>query len=199
MWSESTRDQKKFTEPVALSSPEPIGFPLPRTAPGLGFDLLALRSRCKQHTTGDGKPDQDPARQDCRKMRTLLFCPLKLALRAGCSRQARTRSLDRPNAPDRPWDRKFRRAGGGFVHRARWLSASAYGLQARIRPTHAPCSAQPETYAARGCDSSPRNREKAALCEPAHCPQPRAERWTGWGEECGSRSKELRGAARVLT
>src|SRR5262245_16113625 len=35
-------DQKKFTEPVALSSPEPVGFPLPRTAPRPGFDLLVL-------------------------------------------------------------------------------------------------------------------------------------------------------------
>src|SRR5581483_7548755 len=43
--------EKKFTEPVALSSPEPAGFPLPRTALGLGFDLLALRARCKRHTT----------------------------------------------------------------------------------------------------------------------------------------------------
>jgi len=39
---------KKFTEPVALSSAEPTGFPLPRTASRLGLDLLALRARCKR-------------------------------------------------------------------------------------------------------------------------------------------------------
>ena len=43
---------KKFTEPVALSSAEPTGFPLPRTASRLGLDLLALRARCKGDNNG---------------------------------------------------------------------------------------------------------------------------------------------------
>ena len=44
------RRGKKFTEPVALSSPDPAGSPLPRTTLGLGFDLPALRARCNPHS-----------------------------------------------------------------------------------------------------------------------------------------------------
>ena len=38
--------------------------------------------------------------------------------------------------------KKIHRAGGAFVPRTCWLSASAYGPQARLRPTRAPCSVQ---------------------------------------------------------
>jgi hypothetical protein len=41
---------KKFAEPVSLSSTASADFPLAGTALGLGFDLLALRARRKQHT-----------------------------------------------------------------------------------------------------------------------------------------------------
>ena len=41
---------KKFAEPVSLSSTVSADLPLPGTAFGLGFDLLALRARRKQHT-----------------------------------------------------------------------------------------------------------------------------------------------------
>src|SRR6266542_3714291 len=41
---------KKFAEPVSLSSTASADLPLPGTALGLGFDLLALRARRKQHT-----------------------------------------------------------------------------------------------------------------------------------------------------
>jgi hypothetical protein len=41
---------KKFAEPISLSSPASADLPLPGTAFGLGFDLLALRARRKQHT-----------------------------------------------------------------------------------------------------------------------------------------------------
>ena len=43
---------KEFTEPVALSSTRPADLPLPRTAAGLSFDLLALRARCVEEATG---------------------------------------------------------------------------------------------------------------------------------------------------
>ena len=36
---------------MALSSTVPVGFPLSRTAPGSGFDLLALRARCKREAS----------------------------------------------------------------------------------------------------------------------------------------------------
>src|SRR5439155_3077860 len=42
-----SRTKKKFTEPVALSSPRPTDLPLARTTSRLGFDLLAPRARCK--------------------------------------------------------------------------------------------------------------------------------------------------------
>ena len=45
-------DQKKFTEPVALSSTRPADRPLPRRACELSFDLLALRARCKREPMG---------------------------------------------------------------------------------------------------------------------------------------------------
>jgi hypothetical protein len=41
---------QKFTEPVALSSTASVDLPLPGTALGCDFVLLALRARCKQHT-----------------------------------------------------------------------------------------------------------------------------------------------------
>ncbi len=40
--------EKKFTEPVALSSTRPTDLPLPRRAFRLSFGLLALRARCKE-------------------------------------------------------------------------------------------------------------------------------------------------------
>src|SRR3954463_12065491 len=49
--------QKKFTEPVALLSTSPGNFRLPPTALGSGFDLLALRARCKRKPTGPDRPD----------------------------------------------------------------------------------------------------------------------------------------------
>src|SRR5204863_8619659 len=41
---------KKFAEPVSLSSTTSADLPLPGTAFGTGFVLLALRARRKQHT-----------------------------------------------------------------------------------------------------------------------------------------------------
>jgi hypothetical protein len=46
---------KKFGEPVSLSSTASADLPLPGTAFGLGFDLLALRARRKQHTNACDK------------------------------------------------------------------------------------------------------------------------------------------------
>src|SRR5438270_12805606 len=46
---------KKFAEPVSLSSTASADLPLPGTAFGLGFDLLALRARRKQHTNASSK------------------------------------------------------------------------------------------------------------------------------------------------
>jgi hypothetical protein len=43
--------RKEFTEPVALSSTQPIDRPLPRRALRLDFDLVALRARCTWDAT----------------------------------------------------------------------------------------------------------------------------------------------------
>ena len=53
---------KKFTEPVALSSTFPVNLRLPPTALGSGFDLLALRARCKRELRGPAGAAQ--GRQD---------------------------------------------------------------------------------------------------------------------------------------
>ena len=45
-----TLGPKKFTEPVALSSTASADLPLPGTALGSDFVLLALRARCKRDT-----------------------------------------------------------------------------------------------------------------------------------------------------
>ena len=47
---------KKFAEPISLSSTASADLPLPGTAFRLGFDLLALRARRKQHTNVSSKP-----------------------------------------------------------------------------------------------------------------------------------------------
>ena len=50
--------QKEFTEPVALLSTQPDDLPLPRTASGLSFDLLALRARCVEEAMGGSRLGQ---------------------------------------------------------------------------------------------------------------------------------------------
>src|SRR5215203_3622363 len=96
----SPRDQK-FTEPVALSSSEPGDFPLPRTVSRLGFDLLALRARCKGEVTARCGGAQGRRRRGWRYLRTLLRAQPESALRAACSKKA---------GPE------IRRPGGAFVH-----------------------------------------------------------------------------------
>src|SRR5581483_1537637 len=130
--------EKKFTEPVALSSPEPTGFPLPRTALGPGFDLLALRARCKRDSRPRAGRVQVGPRGEARNLRKLLFARPRLAIRALCSKEERR--------PSGRLENVVRRAGGAFVPRTHWLSASAYCPRARLRPTRAPCSAQAAIY-----------------------------------------------------
>jgi hypothetical protein len=54
----SLERKKEFTEPVALLSTQPDDLPLPRTASGLSFNLLALRARCVEEPMGAGRPGQ---------------------------------------------------------------------------------------------------------------------------------------------
>jgi hypothetical protein len=62
--------EKKFTEPVALSSTPPGDIPLPRTALRLSFDLVALRARCEGQPTA-GRHDRQGGRERvCRSLRS---------------------------------------------------------------------------------------------------------------------------------
>ena len=106
------RGPKKFTEPVALSSPEPVGFPLSRTALRPSFDLLALRSRCKRDTTTHTQPVQAGGNRNLRSLHYFHFPHTNRAIRVACSREVgpelkgrepkiSSRSLQKRNSPTR--------------------------------------------------------------------------------------------------
>src|SRR4051794_9421516 len=80
------RTTKKFTEPVALSSTSPMNLRLPPTAPGSGFDLLALRARCKRELTAPAAAPQEHGEGRARNLRKLLRAQRELAVRAPCSK-----------------------------------------------------------------------------------------------------------------
>ena len=79
---------KKFTESVTLSSTEPVGFPLPRTTSGLGFELLALRARCKRDSRPAAGRLQEPRAREWRTLRKLPLRHGEMADRARCSAKA---------------------------------------------------------------------------------------------------------------
>jgi hypothetical protein len=62
--------KKEFTEPVALLSTQPADLPLPRTALGRSFNLLALRARCVEEPMGEDRFGQDARRSDWRSLRS---------------------------------------------------------------------------------------------------------------------------------
>src|SRR5436190_23665868 len=64
---------KKFAEPVSLSSTDSADFPLPRTAFGFGFDLLALRARRKRQPKRWHKTDQGVCKRHGRNLRFFLL------------------------------------------------------------------------------------------------------------------------------
>ena len=70
---------KKFTEPVALSSTFPVNLRLPPTAPGSGFDLLALRARCKRELRGSGLTAQGCRNGVLCNLRGIPFGPHEIA------------------------------------------------------------------------------------------------------------------------
>ena len=109
----------------------PSALRLRPTALRSDFDLLALRARCKSKPRASARRLQGGAGRASRNLRRLPFGRAELALLVTCSK-----------------GKKIHRAGGAFVPRTCWLSASAYSPQARLRPTRAPCSVQGETYAA---------------------------------------------------
>ena len=54
---------------MALLSTQPADLPLPRTAFGRSFNLLALRARCEQEPTHARHEGQDTLAQYCRTLR----------------------------------------------------------------------------------------------------------------------------------
>src|SRR5690348_3363865 len=121
---------KKFTEPVALLSTSPVNLWLPPTALGSGFDLLALRARCKREGTAwrggmQVAPERFGAICGEFRLRRAGWWIVPCALRVHA---------------------KIHRAGGAFVHLPREPLASAYGPRERLRPTRAPCSVQERIY-----------------------------------------------------
>ena len=66
-------DHKKFSEPGALSSPDPTNFRLPPTAYRIGLDLLASRARCKGEATASNRERQDGSERGVRKLRLFLY------------------------------------------------------------------------------------------------------------------------------
>src|SRR5262252_7714876 len=89
--------QKRFSEPVAVSSTASAGFPtgpcgLPRTTLGCGFDLLPLRARCTGEPRGSVSVRQDPLGRECRKERKLFFSVLGRAVPGAAGRGRRPAS-----------------------------------------------------------------------------------------------------------
>jgi hypothetical protein len=111
---------------------------LPPTALGSGFDLLALRARCKRELTACRGGVQVARRRFaaiCGRFRLRragwCFVPCALGVHA-----------------------KIHRAGGAFVHLPCEPLASAYGPQERLRSTRAPCSVQGRIYGLRRVPAS---------------------------------------------
>ena len=61
--------ERKFTEPVALSSTQPTDVPLPRSAARLSLDLVALRARCTGEPRASQARGQERSTGDCRSLR----------------------------------------------------------------------------------------------------------------------------------
>ena len=66
-------DHKKFSEPGALSSPDPTNFRLPPTAYRIGLDLLASRARCKGEARASSSERQVHPEHRDRKLRLFLY------------------------------------------------------------------------------------------------------------------------------
>jgi hypothetical protein len=68
---------KEFTEPVALLSTRPADVPLPRTAAGLSFNLLALRARCVEEPMVGRRLRQAANPANSRSLRSFLVQPCR--------------------------------------------------------------------------------------------------------------------------
>jgi hypothetical protein len=103
---------KKFAEPVSLPSTTSADLPLPGTAFGTGFVLLALRARRKQHTNASAervKGSEEIASANC----VLFFFQQPVSDSCNVTR------VQKNEVPLVGGTKKIRRAGFAFVHRFR--------------------------------------------------------------------------------
>jgi hypothetical protein len=95
------RDQK-FAEPVSLSSTVSADLPLPGTAFGTGFVLLALRARRKQHTNALARAVKRVRKGGARNLRTFPFPTVRERI-VQCDKTPKRRSpargRDQKNSP----------------------------------------------------------------------------------------------------
>jgi len=104
---------KKFAEPVSLPSTDSADLPLPGTAFGTGFVLLALRARRKQDTNAYAQRVKGSKGAVCAICALFLFQQRTSVL---CSV---TRDPKKDEVPLLGGTKKIRRAGFAFVHRFR--------------------------------------------------------------------------------
>ena len=108
MHSRVTIRDQKFTEPVALSSTASADLPLPGTALGCDFDLLALRARCKQHTNASAETVKGPKETKCANCALFFFqqpssdsCSLRRDQKKTRGSRAGRAGADQKNSPSR--------------------------------------------------------------------------------------------------
>ena len=95
---------KKFAEPVSLPSTDSADLPLPGTAFGTGFVLLALRARRKQHTNALAVMVKGGQKVKLRNLRIFLFPTVHRRI-VQCDKAPKRRSpapgRDQKNSPSR--------------------------------------------------------------------------------------------------
>ena len=95
---------KKFAEPVSLPSTDSADLPLPGTAFGTGFVLLALRARRKQHTNALAVMVKGGQKVKLRNLRIFLFPTVHRRI-VQCDKAPKRRSpapgRDHKNSPSR--------------------------------------------------------------------------------------------------
>ena len=148
---------------MALSSSGPIGFPLPRTAPGLGFDLLALRARCKEDSTACERLVQGLPQGKSRSLHLFPFAHANLADRQRALERKRDQRFAEPVAlsstgpTDVPLPRTAPRPGFDLLAlraRRRWESTAppawvkqTYAEKVAVCDQNAVCGQRPDRTA----------------------------------------------------
>ena len=142
-----TRTQK-CTEPVALSSTVPVDRPLSLLASGSGFDLLALRARCKRDIRAGVHHMQPASKPKCRTLREVPFLADRVVFSPTCNRPpGRRRSGHARREKNSPSRWRFRPPSSlAFRFRVRppraasTYSRSVLGAGVNLRPVGRACN-----------------------------------------------------------